>query len=509
MSATVVEDQPPVVAEGPPPPPPPVLKPMGLPHFGDDETIPDFLEGLAKYLKKSKSMGKHVGYYTEMGFEWLLVNDAELGTSLLQQNTGHALWPGLIAASSAFFGPKVLFVLEGEEWMKLRRIMRGELLETQVHNFGYDMGGVAQQMMQRLQTMIGKEVDAYTLVTAYHLDAASKALYGDAHVGCVNSFPERSDLVQSYIWFTNELPRRAFAFMEPTLNVDYETDNEDNRIMKKMSGMAHNVILNILKKRLATRDADLKKGGKPDMLELFFQAYDKEYGANATAEQIEHELGANLVELLFAGFNTVSGTMTNAIFRLSQEPEVVAKIRAEVDPLLAGKDRPLNFDDFEKMKYTQLVFQEALRIYGPSPVMARMMGPGDTQLDDLTIPAGTQAMIPLAALAIDPRYWKDPLKMWPERPEWHDDKGNFLRMSRTRGAFMPFSDGPRNCVGQHFAKVEFCMLIGTLFTKFDFSPAHGYEHGASFNGFGFHPCDKNTQERVVRMVVHPRKGSKL
>merc|ERR1719399_344513 len=108
------------------------------------------------------------------------------------------------------------------------------------------------------------------------------------------------------------------------------------------------------------------------MLEMFFLEYEKMLGT-LTADKIAHELGANLVELLFAGFNTVSGTMTNAIFRLSQEPEVVAKIRAEVDPLLAGKDRPLNFEDFEKMKYTQLVFQEALRIYGPSPVMARMM----------------------------------------------------------------------------------------------------------------------------------------
>jgi cytochrome P450 len=297
--------------------------------------------------------------------------------------------------------------------------------------------------------------------------------------------------------------------MDPTLNVDYESDNEDNRLMKKMSGIAHAEILKILKIRLASRAADQKKGGKPDMLELFFQAYEKEYGANATAEQIGHELGANLVELLFAGFNTVSGTMTNAIYRLSQEPEVVKQIRAEVDPLLAGRDRPLNFDDFEKLKYTQLVFQESLRIYGPSPVMARMLGPNPTQLGDLTIPAGVQAMVPLAKLAIDPRYWQDPLKMWPERPEWHDDKGNFLPKSRTRGAFMPFSDGPRNCVGQHFAKVEFVMLIATIFTKFDFTPAPGYEHGGSFNGFGFHPCDKNTQERNVRMIVHPRKGSKL
>eukprot|EP01062_Namystynia_karyoxenos_P018801 TRINITY_DN16_c0_g2_i1.p1 TRINITY_DN16_c0_g2~~TRINITY_DN16_c0_g2_i1.p1 ORF type:complete len:991 (+),score=448.41 TRINITY_DN16_c0_g2_i1:97-2973(+) len=484
---------------GPPPAVAGPLQKMGLPHLGTDLTMPDFIGGLDKMLDKSRQIDQDVCCYTEFGQEWLLVNSAELGTKLLQQNIQHNLWPGLISASSAFFGPKVLFILEGEEWMRLRRIMRGELMESQLENFGADMGGVAHSMSRRLEHLVGKEVDAYTLVTAFHLDAASKSLYG-GDIGCVPTFPKRSELVKTYIWFTSELPRRAFAFEDPKLNTDYETDNADNRLMKKMSGVAHKVILDVVRKRLASREQDRKKGGRPDMLELFFQAYDKEYGSSQSAEAIEDALGANLVELLFAGFNTVSGTMTNAFYRLSQEPVVVRRIREEVDSILGNEDRPLNYKDFENLKYTQLVFQEALRIYGPSPVMARKLGPRPTELGGKVIPPDTQAMVPLAKLALDPRYWKDPLAFWPERPEWHDDKGKFLPFSRTRGAFMPFSDGPRSCVGRHFAKMEFVMLIATVFRKYDFKPAPGYVHGTSFNGFGFHPCDLNTQERVVRMI---------
>jgi len=280
--------------------------------------------------------------------------------------------------------------------------------------------------------------------------------------------------------------------------------------MKKMSGIAHGAILDIVRRRLASRKEDLKKGGRPDMLELFFQAYDKEYGTGYDAHAIEEALGANLVELLFAGFNTVSGSMTHAIYRLSQEPMVVKRIRQEVDSIVGNSDRPLTYADFPKLKYTQLCFQEAVRIYGPSPVMARKLGPRPTELGGKVIPPDTQAMVPLANLAIDDRYWKEPLAFWPERPEWHDDRGKFLPMSRTRGAFMPFSDGPRSCVGRHFAKMEFTMLIASIFRKFDFAPAPRYVHGASFNGFGFHPCDRNTQERVVRMVATRRPvGNKL
>eukprot|EP01065_Artemidia_motanka_P047113 TRINITY_DN72_c0_g1_i1.p1 TRINITY_DN72_c0_g1~~TRINITY_DN72_c0_g1_i1.p1 ORF type:complete len:985 (+),score=438.09 TRINITY_DN72_c0_g1_i1:73-2955(+) len=486
-----------------PPPAPPILEKMGLTCLGENLTVPDFVGGLDTMLAKSIEIGEDVCFYKEMGQEWLLVNSAELGTKLLQQNIQHNLWPGLIAASSAFFGPKVLFILEGEEWMRLRRIMRGELMESQLLNFGSSMGAVAHGMSGRLEHLVGKEIDAYTLVTAYHLDAASKALYG-GDIGCVPTFPSRSELVKTYIWFTTELPRRAFAFDNPALNTDYEADNEDNRLMKKMSNIAHGVILDVVRRRLATREADRRKGGRPDMLELFFQAYEKEYGGNQSAEAIEEALGANLVELLFAGFNTVSGTMTNAFYRLSQEPVVVRKIRQEVDSILGNSDRPLDYSDFQKLKYTQLVFQEAVRIYGPSPVMARKLGPRPTELAGKVIPPDTQAMVPLAKLAVDPRYWKDPLAFWPERPEWHDDQGRFLPMSRTRGAFMPFSDGPRSCVGRHFAKMEFTLLIATIFRKYDFTPAPGYVHGTSFNGFGFHPCDRNTQERHVRLIVSKR-----
>merc|ERR1739844_473402 len=162
-----------------------------------------------------------------------------------------------------------------------------------------------------------------------------------------------------------------------------------------MSGVAHAEILKVVESRLKTRAEDQKQK-RPDMLELLFQAYDKEYGENQPADKIMEALGANLVELLFAGFNTVSGVMTNAIYQLSQEPEIVRKIRAEVDSLPAGQDRVLNFDDFEKLKYTQLCFYETIRIFPPSPVMARLLGPNETELGDIKIPPGVQAMVPLA-----------------------------------------------------------------------------------------------------------------
>eukprot|EP00662_Eupelagonemidae_sp_cell21_P021076 gene21077-65570_t len=200
-----------------------------------------------------------------------------------------------------------------------------------------------------------------------------------------------------------------------------------------------------------------------------------------------------------------------------EEPIVVRKIRQEVDSILGNSDRPLDFSDFSRLKYTQLCFQECTRIYGPSPVMARMLGPRPTELGGFTIPAGTQAMVPLARLAVDERYWENPYALWPDRPEWHNAEGDFLPFSRHRGAFMPFSDGPRSCVGRHFAKMEFTLLIATLTRKFDFKPAPGYVHGGAFNGFGFHPCDANTLEqpptvctprvlleRRVRVIATPR-----
>jgi len=490
---------------------PPLAK-LKLEKVDHNDTPDDFTGFFDRMLKRLPTSGEkaHLGYYTEaatlpfgeMTFEWFVCNTPEYGTKLLQANTEHMLWPGLVAASAAFFGPKVLFILEGEQWLRLRRIMRGELIHQNLGVYANTMGAAAYEMSNQLSSGVA---DMYMVAAHYHMDASAGSMFSMT-LNAVQQFPQKHSGVEAFVWFTNELPRRAFAFTDAALNTDYKTDNADNRKMWKNRDIAHKFVLECVEKRLK----DGRRKDDPDLLELMMRAYEEDNAGPIDAKLLMKDVGANLVELIFAGFNTVTGTMANALYAIAVDPDIVRQIREEVDAVLKGEDRPLTFADYTKLIYTMRCFHETCRRYSPSPVMARKIGPKDFKCGPVTLPKGTQCMIPLDSLANDDRYWDQPEKFFPGRKEWDEaakknPESGGKWYGALRGAYMPFSDGPRNCVGQNFAQMEYVMLMASVFAKWDLKPAAGYTHGRQFNGFGYAPCDANTKERVIQMTVTPRK----
>ena len=88
----------------------------GLVKIGDETAfVPDFPTGLLNLYAKAKKQHLDVCYYTMFGKEVVLAIDPDVIADTLDSNTEHYLWGGMASASKAFFGPKVLFVLEGDE----------------------------------------------------------------------------------------------------------------------------------------------------------------------------------------------------------------------------------------------------------------------------------------------------------------------------------------------------------------------------------------------------------
>merc|ERR1712224_1163998 len=86
----------------------------------------DFITSVTKcYNNIPKDVG--VGYYEMFGRSVLLVQKPEYVNQILKNHVGHYLWGGIAAASTCFFGDKVMFVVEDEEWRQLRRVMSPEL----------------------------------------------------------------------------------------------------------------------------------------------------------------------------------------------------------------------------------------------------------------------------------------------------------------------------------------------------------------------------------------------
>lgn len=110
------------------------------------------------------------------------------------------------------------------------------------------------------------------------------------------------------------------------------------------------------------------------------------------------------------------------------------------------------------MKYLERVIKEAMRLYPPVPIIGRTLSE-DVQIDDYCIPEGCMIKIDLFNLHRDPRYFADPEKFDPDRflPE---------AVNRHPFAYIPFSAGPRNCIGQKFASYEQKTVICAILRNF-------------------------------------------
>jgi len=454
----------------------PVNNIKGLPCLSDgSENWQDFINTVTScYNKIPADVG--AGYYEMYGQSKLLVRKPEYVTQILKNNVAHYLWGGIAACSVCFFGDKVMFVVEDEDWRQLRRVMSPELRSSiDVGKFISDMQQTTNILVSKLeaQSKLGAPINLISAVRAFHLSSAGRAMF-NVNLRCVESYPESNSIADAFSYFLQELPRRSFSQDESEAQ-DYTTPNDANKAMWKASKAVHDIVLEVVKDRFAGNGLSRK-----DMLNEMVNTFKKEHGKNVSPEQVESALGANLVELLFAGYNTVVNTIASAIYLLSTNPHVLQKVLAELDRVLGSRE--VSKDDVDKLTFLDCVFKETLRLYPPAPAIARRLQKDEilkSPTGDLKIPKDAEVMFAMSGLHKDAANWKDPEKFMPER----------FQQPIKNGTFVPFSDGPRSCIGQHFARLEFLVTMSTLLRKFDFTPASGYKFGMVFNGFGWMAAD--------------------
>ncbi|XP_032451661.1 probable cytochrome P450 6a14 [Nasonia vitripennis] len=159
-----------------------------------------------------------------------------------------------------------------------------------------------------------------------------------------------------------------------------------------------------------------------------------------------------------AGFETSSTTMSHAMYELALNQDIQDKLREEVNATFAENDAKLSYDSVRSMIYLDKVFKESLRKYPAALTLFRKsMNDHSFPGTDISIPRGTCMLIPTYVIHHDPTYYPDPDKFDPERFDKETANG------RSRMTFLPFGDGPRNCIGERFAqnqsKVGLAMII--------------------------------------------------
>ncbi|KAM3870253.1 cytochrome P450 2F3-like [Diretmus argenteus] len=200
--------------------------------------------------------------------------------------------------------------------------------------------------------------------------------------------------------------------------------------------------------------------GKPrHLIDCYLDELDKR-GVNGSSFS-EDQLASLILDLQFAGTDTTSNGLLTAFLYLMTHPHIQERCQQEIDQVLDGKDQA-SFEDRHDMPYMQAVIHEIQRIADTVPLSVFHCTTKDTELMGYSIPRGTIVIPNLSSVLCEEGQWKFPHEFNPEN--FLNDQGEFVKPD----AFLPFSAGPRMCLGEALARMELFLIMVTLLRKFQF-----------------------------------------
>lgn len=162
--------------------------------------------------------------------------------------------------------------------------------------------------------------------------------------------------------------------------------------------------------------------------------------------------------LFLAGHETTALTLTWLFVLLSEAADVLAKMSDEVQQVLGGRDP--SFADVPKLVYIRQVIDETLRLRPPAAMVARNAVAND-QLAGYSVSAGEVVIPFIWAAHRHSAHWQEPERFDPERFSAANSKGRHL------ASYLPFSIGPRICIGNAFSLIETTLLVAQMLLRFE------------------------------------------
>ncbi|XP_067685428.1 cytochrome P450 4F6-like [Haliotis asinina] len=233
-------------------------------------------------------------------------------------------------------------------------------------------------------------------------------------------------------------------------------NSSQGKKFKKQCDFVHRWAEDIIEKRRQT----LERDGSPetrylDFLDVLLSARDAD-GKSLTPLEIRNEVDT----FLFGGHDTTTSGISWTLFTMASKPEFQTRIQEELDTLLDGRESShITWDDITKMEYLSRCLKEGMRFHSPVPSIGRKLeNPMD--IDGKVFPAGTLISLGIWNVHHNPEVWENPEVYDPDRflPENIQKKDHY--------AYIPFSAGPRNCIGQHFAMNEEKIMLARILHRY-------------------------------------------
>ena len=360
-----------------------------------------------------------------------LLNSPELvREALVEQHSSFEKTATVRALGSPVIGNGI-FLSEGEEHRQHRRLIAPLFQQRNVPNYAQLMLDCTLRLQATWQE--GEIINLGDEMTRLTLRIISSVLFGADVAGEENTLGQA--LTCTFRYF-------AAAVTNP-LRPPQSWPTPRNRQVHRSLARVNTTIYRLLAERRAHSEE------RGDFLSLLLRTQNEEHAFTLTDREMRDEA----LSLFVAGHETTATALTWCWYLLSQHPDVYARVQAEVDSVLNG--RPPTGADLPNLPYTLQVLQETLRLYPPVYAFTRRAVTG-VQLGNYHIPQGASVVISPYTLHRRASLFPDPERFDPQRFSPQHEQNSM------RYAYIPFSAGPRVCLGMHFALQESHLILATL-----------------------------------------------
>lgn len=237
-----------------------------------------------------------------------------------------------------------------------------------------------------------------------------------------------------------------------------------NRLMAELKREVEESLLGVIEARLSSRKGR-NCSYECDLLGLLLAENEK-----GTTQFTMQELMDQSKTFFFAGQDTTCSLLTWTTMLLALHPDWQQRARDEVLSVCNG-DLP-DYNALQNLKIMGMILKESLRLYTPASLFAKEAFT-DMRLGDLFIPKGLSIWIPVLAIHHDKNIWGEDVNEFnPER----FSEGTAKACKNNPMGFIPFSLGPRKCVGQTFTIMQAKIVLAMIITTFTFHVSPSYRH---------------------------------
>jgi len=377
-----------------------------------------------------------IAHYRFMGTTIVFVNDPDFINEILVTQVGSFVRERTLKRMKILLG-EGLITSDDPIHMQQRRIVAPAFHRQRIAGYADQIVASARESAERWTAGVPVDINDEMMQLSLHIVA--RTLFDSEVTADVLAVRDEVNTIMGLYNFLVAFPR-----LESVLHLPIPGIMKFRRSRAKLDA----VVASLIAKRRSLSRVELEQRG--DLLSMLMAARDEDgSGKGMTDTQVRDEL----LTIFLAGYETVANALTWTWYLLSQNPEAADRMYTEVAEVLG--DATATVDSYPRLKYTEMVFAESMRLYPPAWAMGRQSTCA-IELGPYRFPPDTHFFFSQYVMHRSAEFWPDPLTFRPER---HTAEA---KAERPRFVYFPFGGGRRQCIGEGFAWMEGVLSLATI-----------------------------------------------